>query len=108
MAASCGSRYRNRGSADDGRVARGADTYNTPSDRSLAQLAAVRAAIDIPIDIYIESPDDSARFIRYYDALEKGSTALKWAGVPGSLRCGNDDVSSGRRRRRRDAADRAL
>lgn len=48
----------------------GADTYNTPTDLSLAQLAAIRAAIDIPLDIYIESPDDLGGFVRYYEIAE--------------------------------------
>ena len=48
----------------------GADTYNVPTDLSLAQLAAIRAAVDIPIDIYIESPDDLGGFLRYYEIAE--------------------------------------
>lgn len=48
----------------------GANTYNAPTDLSLAQLAAVRAAIDIPLDIYVESPDDLGGFIRYYEIAE--------------------------------------
>ncbi|MFB4165378.1 U32 family peptidase [Alteribacillus sp. JSM 102045] len=48
----------------------GADTYNVPTDLTLARLAAVRQAIDIPIDIYIEAPDDIGGFIRHYDIPE--------------------------------------
>ncbi|MFB5662310.1 U32 family peptidase [Alteribacillus sp. HJP-4] len=48
----------------------GADTYNVPTDMTLARLAAVRQAIDIPIDIYIEAPDDIGGFIRHYDIPE--------------------------------------
>src|SRR5437588_12503705 len=32
----------------------GAGTYNVPSDMTLAQIAAVRAAVDLPLDIYVE------------------------------------------------------
>jgi peptidase U32-like protein len=35
----------------------GANTYNVPADLSLAQLAAIRAAMDIPLDIYVEADD---------------------------------------------------
>jgi hypothetical protein len=36
----------------------GATSINLPVDLSLAQIAAVRQAIDAPIDFYVESPDD--------------------------------------------------
>ena len=48
----------------------GANTYNVPTDLSLAQLAAVRAAIDIPIDIYVEAPDDLGGFVRHFEIAE--------------------------------------
>jgi hypothetical protein len=48
----------------------GADTINIPSDLSLAQIAAVRAAIDVPIDFYVEAPDNLGGFIRYYEIPE--------------------------------------
>jgi len=48
----------------------GASTYNVPTDMSLAMLAAVRAAIDIPIDIYVEVPDGFGGFIRHYEIGE--------------------------------------
>jgi len=48
----------------------GADTYNVPTDMTLAMLAAVRAAIDIPIDLYIEVPDGFGGFIRHYEIGE--------------------------------------
>jgi hypothetical protein len=48
----------------------GANTYNVPTDMTLARLAAVRQAIEIPIDIYIEAPDDVGGFIRHYDVTE--------------------------------------
>jgi hypothetical protein len=48
----------------------GANTYNVPTDLSLAQLAAIRAAVDIPLDIYIESPDDIGGFVRHFEIAE--------------------------------------
>jgi hypothetical protein len=48
----------------------GATTYNVPTDLSLAQLAAIRATIDIPLDIYVESPDDLGGFIRHFEIAE--------------------------------------
>ncbi len=48
----------------------GADTYNVPTDLTLARLAAIRQVIDIPIDIYVEAPDDIGGFIRHYDIPE--------------------------------------
>ncbi|TWI58001.1 U32 family peptidase [Halalkalibacter nanhaiisediminis] len=48
----------------------GADTYNVPTDLTLARLAAIRQAIDIPIDIYVEAPDDIGGYIRHYDIPE--------------------------------------
>ena len=36
----------------------GLTTFNTPTDLSLAQLAAIRAATTMPLDIYVEVPDD--------------------------------------------------
>ncbi len=48
----------------------GAGTYNPPTDLSLPQLAALRAAVRIPLDIYIEAPDDFGGFVRYYELPE--------------------------------------
>jgi hypothetical protein len=48
----------------------GADTYNVPTDLSLAQLAAIRQAIDIPLDIYVEAPDDQGGFVRHFEIAE--------------------------------------
>ncbi len=45
----------------------GATTINIPSDLTLSQVAAIRAAIDAPIDFYIEAPDNIGGFIRYYE-----------------------------------------
>ncbi|MCJ7737071.1 MAG: U32 family peptidase, partial [Anaerolineae bacterium] len=48
----------------------GAGTYNVPTDLDLPKLAAVRAAIDIPIDFYVEAPDNFGGFIRHYEIAE--------------------------------------
>ncbi len=48
----------------------GANTFNVPGDLTLARLATIRAAIDIPIDIYVEVPDDFGGFIRHYEIAE--------------------------------------
>jgi len=45
----------------------GASTINLPSDLTLAQIAAIRAAVDIPIDLYIEAPDNLGGFIRIHE-----------------------------------------
>ena len=48
----------------------GAGTYNAPTDLSLPQLAAIRQAISIPLDVYVEAPDDFGGFVRYYEVPE--------------------------------------
>ena len=48
----------------------GATTINVPSDLTLPQLAAIRAAIDAPIDLYVEAPDNLGGFIRHYEVPE--------------------------------------
>ena len=49
---------------------RGMTTFNAPTDLSLPQLAAIRAAIDMPLDIYVEVPDDIGGFVRHYEIAE--------------------------------------
>ena len=48
----------------------GLTTFNTPTDLSIAQLAAIRQATSMPLDIYIEVPDDIGGFIRHYEIAE--------------------------------------
>ena len=45
----------------------GAGTYNVPTDLDLAKLAAIRAAVDLPLDLYVEAPDNFGGFIRHYE-----------------------------------------
>lgn len=53
----------------------GADTLNIAVDLSVAQIAAMRAAVRVPLDIYIEGPDDFGAPMRYYDVPEIVRTA---------------------------------
>lgn len=48
----------------------GAGTVNIPVDLSLPQIAALRRAIDLPIDFYVEAPDGFGGFLRYYELPE--------------------------------------
>ena len=48
----------------------GADTINIPSDLTIPQIAAMRAALDVPIDFYVEAPDNIGGFLRYYEIPE--------------------------------------
>jgi hypothetical protein len=48
----------------------GATTINIPSDLTIPQIAAIRAAIRAPIDFYVEAPDNIGGFIRYYEIPE--------------------------------------
>ena len=48
----------------------GASTLNLPTDLSLAQIAAIRAAIDVPLDIYVEAPDSLGGFVRLPEIAE--------------------------------------
>jgi hypothetical protein len=48
----------------------GGNTLNLPTDLTLPQIAAIRAAVDIPLDIYVESPDNLGGFIRMHEIPE--------------------------------------
>ena len=48
----------------------GLTTFNTPTDLTLPQFAAIRAATTMPLDIYIEVPDNIGGFIRHYEIAE--------------------------------------
>ena len=45
----------------------GVSTLNLPTDLSPAQMGAIRQAVSVPIDLYIEVPDNFGGFIRYYE-----------------------------------------
>jgi hypothetical protein len=48
----------------------GASTLNLPTDLTLAQVAAIRAAVDIPLDVYVEAPDNIGGFVRHHEIPE--------------------------------------
>lgn len=48
----------------------GAGSVNVPNDLSIGQLAAIRASVDVPIDVYVEGTDDQGGPVRYYDLPE--------------------------------------
>jgi hypothetical protein len=48
----------------------GASTLNLPTDLTLAQIAAIRAAVDLPLDVYVESPDTLGGFVRHHEIPE--------------------------------------
>jgi hypothetical protein len=48
----------------------GASTINLPTDLSLAQIAAIRAAVDCPLDVYVEAPDNLGGFVRLHELPE--------------------------------------
>ena len=48
----------------------GADTINPIRDLTLEMLAALRQAVDVPIDLHTDNPPASGGFIRTYDAPE--------------------------------------
>jgi peptidase U32-like protein len=48
----------------------GANTLNLPTDLSLAQIAAIRAAVDLPLDVYVEAPDNVGGFVRLHEIPE--------------------------------------
>jgi hypothetical protein len=48
----------------------GADTYNVPVSLTLPRLGAIRQAVDLPIDLYIEAPDDFGGAVRFYEIPE--------------------------------------
>lgn len=48
----------------------GANSLNLPVDLTLPQVAAMRAAVDVPLDLYIEGPDDFGSPLRYYELPE--------------------------------------
>ncbi|HKA68273.1 MAG TPA: U32 family peptidase [Actinomycetes bacterium] len=48
----------------------GATTINLPLDLSLAQVAAIREAVDAPVDVYVEGADDFGGVVRHYEVPE--------------------------------------
>ncbi|WP_211266047.1 U32 family peptidase [Alicyclobacillus ferrooxydans] len=48
----------------------GANTINVATDLSLAQLSTIRSVTSVPMDIYVEVPDNVGGFVRYYEIPE--------------------------------------
>ncbi|MBV9006225.1 MAG: U32 family peptidase [Solirubrobacterales bacterium] len=48
----------------------GASTLNVTPDLSLGQIAAIRAAVDCPLDVYVEVPDTLGGFVRLHEIPE--------------------------------------
>jgi hypothetical protein len=48
-------------------VGLGANTINLPTDLSLAQIAEIRAVVRVPLDIYVEAPDNLGGFVRHHE-----------------------------------------
>jgi hypothetical protein len=48
----------------------GASTINLPTDLTLAQIAAIRATVDVPLDVYVEAPDNVGGFVRHHEIPE--------------------------------------
>lgn len=48
----------------------GASTINVPTDLTLPQIAAIRAAVDVPLDVYVEAPDNVGGFVRHHEIPE--------------------------------------
>jgi len=53
----------------------GGSTINVPSDLTLGQLAEMRAASQVPIDLYVETPDAMGGVVRGHEAAELISAA---------------------------------
>ena len=51
-------------------VGLGASTLNLPTDLTLPQIAAIRAAVDVPLDLYVEAPDNVGGFVRLHEIPE--------------------------------------
>ncbi len=65
----------------------GADTINPVRDLQLPMLAALRAAVDVPLDLHTDNPPASGGFVRTYEAPEIARVAS-----PCHLKTGNSVV----------------
>ncbi|RKN45790.1 hypothetical protein [Streptomyces hoynatensis] len=48
----------------------GADSVNIPSDLTLEHLTEIRRASRVPLDFYLEAPDDLGGYVRMYDIAQ--------------------------------------
>lgn len=66
----------------------GADSINPVRDLTLPMIAALRAAVDVPLDVHTDNPPGSGGFIRVYEAAE-----MVRIGAPIHLKTGNSVIS---------------
>jgi hypothetical protein len=67
----------------------GANTINPVRDLQLPMIAALRAAVTVPLDLHTDNPPASGGFIRTYEAPE-----IARIGSPCHLKCGNSVVAA--------------
>jgi len=48
----------------------GAGTLNLAVDLTVAQIAGIRHAVDLPLDLYVEAPDGFGGFVRHFEVPE--------------------------------------
>jgi hypothetical protein len=48
----------------------GASTINVATDLSVAELGELRRGCSVPLDVYVEVPDDQGGFVRFYEVPE--------------------------------------
>lgn len=48
----------------------GASTINIPPDLPLAEIATIRDAVEVPLDLYVEAPDNVGGFVRLHEIPE--------------------------------------
>lgn len=48
----------------------GATSLNLGTDLSLGQIAAIREATNVPVDVYCEAPDDFGGAVRHYEVID--------------------------------------
>lgn len=48
----------------------GADSINVSTDIDSTTMGEIRGAVSVPLDVYIEVPEDQGGFVRYYEAAE--------------------------------------
>ncbi|WP_280419866.1 hypothetical protein [Nocardia carnea] len=61
----------------------GADSVNVPSDLTIQHLTEIRRGSRVPLDLYVETPDDLGGYVRMYEAAE-----IIRRGAPAYLKCG--------------------
>ena len=45
----------------------GAGTLNPTTDLTVQQLSAIREVVDVPLDVYVEAPDDFGGYVRHFE-----------------------------------------